>query len=623
MATNPGETLITDLPVVASPGGGEWLMVDQSNGDGTFTSKRTTVGAVSATPLQASYITVAPSLPTANSRNLAVTAGDLVATDGGGLHNFTLSLATTAVTPTTYGDSTHVGQFTVDAKGRLTAASSVAITAGSIGSLAASSLVGNATGGPAPATAIAIGATFAFSGSTLQTGAGSGDVAWSANSYVTTIQALAVTTGKLAAAAVTYAKVQNVAASSLLGNPTGAPAAPSEITLGATLAFSGTSLRTAALTGDVTASANSFATTIAANAVTNAKMATMSANTVKANATGGSATPTDITLGSALGFSSSVLQVLNLTPSGRLTFLTATPVQTVGAAAVGTVFYTPYLAGNLVPLWDGTQFVMTTFAELSNVLANSAVGNAGPAAAVASQVYDLYVWSNSGTPTLTRSPTWASGGGSNTARGTGAGSAAQSLVKGIWVNTVAITNGPGAAAGTYIGTIATDGGGATVTFNLGSSAGGGGAATINLWNQYNRVQAPCYVSDSAASTAYTSATIRALNGSNTNRITFVNGQNEDGVTCTFSEIIQSGATAGASAAIMIGLDSTSAQASTSSQAVIFSPTAAVLEIGAVATYSGLPGLGVHFLQALQQGDGTHAGTYFGGALEALTASIRY
>jgi concanavalin A-like lectin/glucanase superfamily protein len=38
-------------------------------------------------------------------------------------------LASTAVTPGSYGDATHVGQFTVDADGRLTAAASVAVTA--------------------------------------------------------------------------------------------------------------------------------------------------------------------------------------------------------------------------------------------------------------------------------------------------------------------------------------------------------------------------------------------------------------------------------------------------------------------------------------------------------------
>jgi hypothetical protein len=50
-----------------------------------------------------------------------------------------------------------------------------------------------------------------------------------------------------------------------------------------------------ALTGDVTTSAGAVATTIANNAVTNAKMATMANNTVKGNVSGGTAVPTDLT----------------------------------------------------------------------------------------------------------------------------------------------------------------------------------------------------------------------------------------------------------------------------------------------------------------------------------------
>jgi hypothetical protein len=82
----------------------------------------------------------------------------------------------------------------------------------------------------------------------------SGDVSGSGTTAITT------TIGN---AAVTYAKMQNVAASRLLGNPTGSAAAPSEISLGAALAFSGTALQTAAMTGDITTSTNSFATTLA------------------------------------------------------------------------------------------------------------------------------------------------------------------------------------------------------------------------------------------------------------------------------------------------------------------------------------------------------------------------
>lgn len=88
------------------------------------------------------------------------------------------------------------------------------------------------------------------------------------------IAANAVGTTEINNAAVTYAKIQNVTAARLLGNPTGGAAAPSEISLSSDLAFSGSALQTAAFTGDVTKSAGGTATTIAANAVTLAKLAT-------------------------------------------------------------------------------------------------------------------------------------------------------------------------------------------------------------------------------------------------------------------------------------------------------------------------------------------------------------
>lgn len=58
-------------------------------------------------------------------------SGDATITSAG-----VLSLSTTGVTPGTYGDGTHVGQFTVDAAGRLSFAANVAITVtGSTGPL--------------------------------------------------------------------------------------------------------------------------------------------------------------------------------------------------------------------------------------------------------------------------------------------------------------------------------------------------------------------------------------------------------------------------------------------------------------------------------------------------------
>lgn len=59
-------------------------------------------------------------------------------------------------------------------------------------------------------------------------------------------------TAQIANSAITYAKIQNETASTLLGNPTGSGAAPSEITLGSGLNFSGTTLVSTGSGGTVT-----------------------------------------------------------------------------------------------------------------------------------------------------------------------------------------------------------------------------------------------------------------------------------------------------------------------------------------------------------------------------------
>lgn len=211
-------------------------------------------------------------------------------------------------------------------------------------------------------------------------------------------------------------------------------------------------------------------------------------------------------------------------PQGRLTLTSGAPVLTSTVSAVASVLYTPY-SGNLIPLWNGSAFVMTTFAEVSQTLADA---TKSPSAAAAGNVYDLFAWSDGGTFRVTRGPAWSAGtGGSNTARGTGAGSTALSRVNGVFVNANTITNGPAAGFGTYVGTIATDSGGATVSYNPGSAAAGGGAASIGLWNAYNRVLVEGQVQDAAASWTYATASWRNADGSASNRVTFVTGLAED------------------------------------------------------------------------------------------------
>ncbi len=106
---------------------------------------------------------------------------------------------------------------------------------------------------------------------------------------------------------VTYGHMQTESSHTLLGNPTAGSLIPGEITLGATMNFIGSALQTVSITGDVTASANSFATTIAANAVTYPKFQQVAASSLVGNPTGSLANSQGITLGTGLSFVGSAL----------------------------------------------------------------------------------------------------------------------------------------------------------------------------------------------------------------------------------------------------------------------------------------------------------------------------
>jgi hypothetical protein len=84
-----------------------------------------------------------------------------------------------------------------------------------------------------------------------------------------------------------------------------------EITVDASLTKTGNQLGRAALTGDVTATAGANATTIAAAAVTLAKMANLAANSVIGNSTGSAATPTALALASAATASAVAIRDIN------------------------------------------------------------------------------------------------------------------------------------------------------------------------------------------------------------------------------------------------------------------------------------------------------------------------
>lgn len=183
---------------------------------------------------------------------------------------------------------------------------------------------------------------------------------------------------------VTYGKFQQVAAASLVGNATGSLANAAGITLGATLAFSGSILQTAAGIGDVTWGANSFSTTIAANAVTYAKFQQVAASNLVGNPTGALANAQGITLGATLAFAGTALQTGagtgDVTWAANSFTTTVSKLQGVtlsGATGTGNVVFSagPTLTGTLTAAAI-TASGAITFSGLTTagIVLNSAAG---------------------------------------------------------------------------------------------------------------------------------------------------------------------------------------------------------------------------------------------------------
>ncbi|MBV9990869.1 MAG: hypothetical protein JOZ72_06195 [Alphaproteobacteria bacterium] len=286
-------------------------------------------------------------------------------------------------------------------------------------------------------------------------------------------------------------------------------------------------------------------------------------------------------------------------PMGRVTLTSATPYLSADVTAATTVYYTP-ATGDGVPQWNGSTFVFTNFTESSQALGDTTLS---PAAAAASSVYDLFVWTPSTVPVVSRGPAWTSA----TSRGTGAGTSEIALVKGLYSNANAITNGPAAGYGTYVGTIATD---ASTKLNMTfapAGAAGGSSNRLDVWNMYNRSQVSSRNFDNTTTWNYTTETWRAKHGNANNACNFVLGMPDPMV-----QAVNYGngvSTTAAGAAFGIGLDSTSSNHADTGFQWIF--PASNKWTGGSAFWSGMPGSGSHYLCPLEIAEASGTTTWFG------------
>jgi len=199
-------------------------------------------------------------------------------------------------------------------------------------------------------------------------------------------------------------------------------------------------------------------------------------------------------------------------------------------------------------------------------------------------------------------------------------SAGTALVRtrGFNLNAIAITNGPAALRGTYVGTTRSDVAN-KLNFVIGVAASGGLGCLLNVWNAFNRVQTIATVTDNGVPYTYSSATVRQARASAGNQVNFIIGLAENPVlawdACTI------GLVAAAAAGVSYGLGLNQIVAYTlNKNSVINQNFAATGANGGVNSGAMQPIAGYNFVAALQNSDG-NANTFDSVQADTLTCQV--
>lgn len=286
---------------------------------------------------------------------------------------------------------------------------------------------------------------------------------------------------------------------------------------------------------------------------------------------------------------------------------TETAVVTISIAAPGVVSYTAHGLQAGAPLKFSTTGLLPTGLlpdtlyyviaagltanafQLSATKGGAAINTSGTQSGVHSIILNR----------LTHGPDWTS----DSARSAGT---ALTRVKGIYLNSVALTNGPGASRGTYVGTTRSTAASLFV-WTLPGTGAGGVAGNFAVWNMYNRVHTGGVNTDNTGSWSVVSITPRSKNNSSGNSVAFVSGLPEDLASAHNSEglIINDGS--GATVICSFCIDATNLLSTNSMQGVGGASVVSCINNSYVAT-----SLGYHTWNATEAANAATAGiTVFG------------
>jgi hypothetical protein len=263
----------------------------------------------------------------------------------------------------------------------------------------------------------------------------------------------------------------------------------------------------------------------------------------------------------------------------RITLTSSVPVTTANVTAATTLYFAPY-NGNKISLYNGTSWDTLTSAQISISVP-----------ATTSQMYDVFVYNNAGVATLELLP-WTN----DTTRAT-----ALSYQDGVLCKTGALTR-------RYVGSFRTT----AVSGQTEDSI-----AKRYVWNYYNRVTRPMYVTEITASWTYTLTTWRQANNNTANQLDFVIGVSEDIIRASLTNTLAN-SISGVVVYIGIGLDSITAPSNTPCISTI---SAAGNSFNLSTSYEGAPPVGRHIITWLEQSGSSGITTWYGTTQSKLKGNL--
>lgn len=485
------------------------------------------------------------------------------------------TLANTAVTPGSYGSATQVGSFTVDSKGRLTAASNTAIAI-------PSSAITDFT----EASQDAVGASL--------TDTASIDFTYddSSNTISAVVLPAGVDHGGLGGLSdddhSQYVLLAGRSSGQVL---TGGTAAGDDLTLRST---------TNATKGDVIIADQGGNVLIGGGGTASElRLFEPSGSGTNYTAFKAQAQSADITytLPPDDGDSGEVLStdgagsltwiavsgtIIPEVANGRLTTESGVALSTSDRTSQSTIYYTPYV-GNTISLYNGSAWAYHTFTERSLALSSLTSG----------KNYDVFLYDNLGTLTLELSAAWTN----DTTRAD-----AIALQDGIYVKS-------GSTTRRYLGTIRT-----TSTTTTEDSE-----RLRFVWNYQNQIARKIKAIDTTNSWTYASTTLRQANATSTNQIEVVAGLTSRSLIDIFgNQNMTSSATLGSR--FQIGVDSTSVGSFDFSQTPYNDGTPASDFMSGVCGYKAVVPLGYHYYAWLEACTTASTMTFYGDAGASFTQS---